>query len=91
MDYVTISIENYARRSLNTCLYGVEIATCIALLHMLGGHNALNLINCNYTVYQLAAVTLMLIEELMSNQFSIQDSMLGFQLCTSQLLSLIHI
>ena len=45
-------------------------ATCIALLHLLGGHNELNL--TTVTVYLLAAVTFMFIEELMANQFAIQ-------------------
>ena len=43
----------------------------IALLHLLGGHNALNLTAT--TVYLLAAVTFMFLEELMANQFAIQE------------------
>ena len=50
----------------------MKIATFIALLHLLCGHNALNLANCNYTVYLLAAVTFMLLEALMADQFVIQ-------------------
>ena len=45
-------------------------ATFIALLHLLCGNNALNL--AVTTVYLYAAVTFMLLEALMANQFAIQ-------------------
>ena len=48
----------------------MKIATFIALLHLLGGRNALNLTAT--IVYLLAAVTFMLLEVLMANQFAIQ-------------------
>ena len=48
----------------------MKIATFIALLHLLCGHNALNLTVT--TVYLLAAVTFMFLEALMANQFAIQ-------------------
>ena len=48
----------------------MKIATFIALLHLLYGHNALNLTVT--TVYLLAAVTFMFLEALMANQFAIQ-------------------
>ena len=48
----------------------MKIATFIALLHLLCGHNALNL--TVITVYLLAAVTSMFLEELTANQFAIQ-------------------
>ena len=44
--------------------YNMKIA---ALLHLLCGHNA-----TVTTVYLLAAVTFMFLEELMANQFAIQ-------------------
>ena len=47
-----------------------KIATFIALLHLLCGHNALNL--AVTTVYLLAAVTFMFLEVLIVNQFAIQ-------------------
>ena len=56
----------------------MKIATFIALLHLLCGHNALNLTVT--TVYLLAAVTCMFLEALMANQFAIYT--LGFQLRT---------
>ena len=48
----------------------VKIATFIALLYLLCGHNALNLTVT--TVYLLAAVIFMFLEALMANQFAIQ-------------------
>ena len=48
----------------------MKIATFIALLHLLCGHNALDLTVT--TVYLLAAVTFMFLEALMANQFAIQ-------------------
>ena len=47
-----------------------KIATFIALLHLLCGHNALNLTVT--TVYLLVAVTFMFLEALMANQLAIQ-------------------
>ena len=41
----------------------MKTATCIALIHLLCGNNALNLTAT--TVYLLAAVTFMFLEELM--------------------------
>ena len=48
----------------------MKIVTFIALLHLLCGHNALNLTVT--TVYLLVAVTFMFLEVLMANQFTIQ-------------------
>ena len=45
----------------------MKIATFIALLHLLCGHNSLNLTVT--IVYLLAAVTFMFLEALMANQF----------------------
>ena len=52
----------------------MKIATCIALLlnHLVGGHNVLNLTLTVTTVYLLAAINFMFLEELMINQFAIQ-------------------
>ena len=59
----------------------MKIATFIALLHLLCGHNALNLTVT--TMYLLAAVTFTFLEALMANQFAIQQlSTLRFQLRT---------
>ena len=44
----------------------MKIATLIALLHLLCGHNTLNLTVT--TVYLLAAVTFMFLDKLMANQ-----------------------
>ena len=49
-------------------------ATFIALLHLLCGYGALNLTVT--TVYLLAAITFMFLEELMANQFAIWISTL---------------
>ena len=49
----------------------MKIATFVALLHLLCGHNALNLINCDYNV-SVAAVTFIFLEALKANQFAIQ-------------------
>ena len=48
----------------------MKIATFITKLHLLCGHNALNLTVT--TVYLLAAVTFMFLEVLMANQFAIR-------------------
>ena len=48
----------------------MEIATFIALLQLLCGHNALNLTVS--TVHLLVAITFMFLEEVMANQFAIQ-------------------
>ena len=48
----------------------MKIATFIALLHLLCGHNALNLTVTK--VYLLAAVAFMFLEALMANQFAVQ-------------------
>ena len=48
----------------------MKIGTFIALLHLLCGHNVLNLTVT--TVYLLAAVTFIFLEAVMANQFAIQ-------------------
>ena len=58
------------QRSPNACLWLEKARTFIALLHLLCGHNALNLTLT--TIYLLAAVTFMFLEALMANQFAIQ-------------------